>query len=264
MRSGRDLTAPSLRLLLPPRRPTRREVLIASALAAAVVVAGAVAAGVVAGQAPAPGFSTDAPIVTSLMLTPGDVPGSNPLGRAVYRPAQVAANAGLFAPSAVLRSERACAVLDGPTSPHQVTAMAVEGYRTQYDLLTEAVAYSAAAPVEADEAALSGRDLVPCVRRLLVVLLAGNGLRGGAAVRTLPLGGNLGDVHAFAVTALWRVTAPDPRAQFSTDDLEFVVLLHARVEVVIIAQNGQGAVPHALVSRVAHRLAGVLEARFPS
>ena len=232
-------------------------------LAGVVLLAGVVTSAVVVGSAPVHDFASDAPVVSSLLLTTQDVPGAIVVGHQVYRPSQVAANPSLFPTAAVLHADRACALLEGPTSLRDITALGVNGYAAQYELVTESTLYADAGPVEADRAALGSRDLLPCVQRLLVMLLRANGLKGTAVPRLVSLDEHLGDVYALALSAYWQVTSPDPTAQFATDSLEFVVLLHARAEVVILAQNDEGPLPQALIDRVAGRLAGKLEAQFP-
>jgi hypothetical protein len=222
-----------------------------------------VAAALTVSRAPRPGFAGDEPVVASLLIKPQDVPGAIAFGHQLYRPSQVADNPSLYPPAPVLRAERACALLEGPTDPRDLTALAVNGYSAQYEMVVEAAAYVDDAPVDADAAALSGRDLVPCVRRLMVLLLQGNGLRGDAVAVPVSLGEKTGDVRSVAVKAYWQVSSPDPTAQFATDTIEFVVLLHGRAEVVILAQDDQGPVPQTLVDRLAGRLAAQLEARFP-
>jgi hypothetical protein len=269
VRAGRSLTPPDL--TAPPDQraflaPSRREVVAVALVALLVVLGGVVAAAVTAGGAAAPSFATDSTIVNSLLLAPGDVPHSSAFGHSLYRPAQIRATPDLVPPASVLEADRSCAFLDGPTDAPDVTALAVNGYATNSDIpfevVAEAVAYAGAAPVEADEAAVRAGGVVACVRRLLPAVLGDAAQVGGAYVRSARLGPGLGDVVSVAVDASWPATS-GPIGAPATDTLELVLLMHARAEVVVLAEEAGGEVPSGVVDRITNRLAHKLDARFP-
>lgn len=236
--------------------------------AALLVVVGAVIAAIVAvGSIPTPSYTLDAPLASSLVPSARDLPGWRSVGRALFRPSQVAGDASLTPSAQVLRQDRGCAFLDGPTDPRQLTAVAADAFGAGTaargaELFAEAITYRSAAPVEADLAAARRPGMDACVARLLAASAGADRVRSAARLKPVGLGGGMGDVVVVALAGTWSTFIGTPGgSQVGGVHIELVLVTRSRAEVVTVVENPTGPVPQALVDRLARRSAQALQSQ---
>lgn len=261
---GREPVAPSWRV---GTGPSRTEVAAAFTTALAILVAGVVVSIVVAGAIPKPSFSTDRSVAARLLVQPSILPGWRQFGHTVLNPSRLGGQAGLIPSAQVLRNDHACALLDGPTSPHLVTAVATTSFSAQgtgshTELAAESVVYGSAGPVEADEAMIRRPGLGACIGRLLSRALppgAGSSVTNLAVEPPIP---GLGNVEETAVVGTWDIAARAAGKAVGQTRirLEVVFVIGSRAEVELVFDRVGRPIPPALVKRTTTASAQELEA----
>lgn len=257
-------------------RPTRREVLLASAVATLVVVGAVIAAAVTVSGIPAPSYASDAPLVGAFLASRAELPrGWVADQHNLYSRAQLLAQAGQLTPGRqALALDRQCAFLLGPTDAAQVTAVgddefdgrAPAGGGPAPELFTEATLYETAAPVAADAAAARRGGFESCVGRLFGSLDSPAGQRSSAKLHPQSLKVPLGRVRAIAVAGSWATSylagGPGTGSSLVLSDIriEIVLLTGSRAEVLVVAENPAGPVPQAVVNAVVTHAARAIEA----
>lgn len=244
-------------------RPTRREVLLVSAVSLAVVLGGVVAAIVTVSSLPTPTYASDAPIATSLLAMGADLPGWKTVDHGLYKPAQIVSTPSLTADAAILAHYRPCAFLVGPTKPHQVTAVATDAFAqsttaVSAQLISESFVYRSADPVQADLAAARRGDIAGCMNALLDESARSSGVGSTAHLEPASVT-PLGDVSSIALEGLWTTTRQGLGVQIANINIEVVLLAASRAEVVLVLESPNGPVSRAVVDRIALHCARALE-----